>query len=180
LCLGLAVAGCEEKFKELLFDTLGHGGGQFIHRIGLARLLFRFGAGPRAWSARLGASSYDLLHLSAEKLMRGGATFIIDCDIRPKAKIIRELRTLVATHGYEALHIILKASPDVAIQRWNQRLADGSRHPGHLDDAFRSEFRRLVNSSSFGPIDLPGQTYTFSTDKEDPFPKVEALLSVDR
>lgn len=101
-----------DDFKEILFDTLGS---QSV-----------------ADAGRLGSSSWDLLHYAAKTLMRCRLPFILEANYSPTPGR-DEVRSLLDTYAYQALELVVEAPPAVLATRFQRRIADGTRHPGHHD-----------------------------------------------
>lgn len=101
-----------DGFKELLFDSLGWD--------------------DLAWSQRLGGASYALLYHTAEALLRAECSLIVESNFDPLLDRPR-LLDLAARHPFLPLQIRCMAEGPVLFERFKQRVAGGTRHPGHLD-----------------------------------------------
>jgi predicted kinase len=101
-----------DGFKEVLFDSLGWS--------------------DLEWSQRLGGASYALLYHAAEALLRAERSVIIESNFDPQYDT-RRLRDLAARHPFLPLQIRCMAEGAVLFERFKQRVAGGTRHPGHLD-----------------------------------------------
>jgi hypothetical protein len=49
------------------------------------------------------------------------------------------------------------------MQRYEQRIADGSRHPGHFDASASDELRHLLTNQPAEWIDLAGERFAVDT-----------------
>jgi predicted kinase len=101
-----------DVFKELLFDSLGWS--------------------DLEWSQRLGGASYALLYHAAEALLRAEHSVMIESNFDPQFDTQR-LRELAARHPFLPLQIRCLAEGPVLFERFKQRVASGTRHPGHID-----------------------------------------------
>ncbi len=102
-----------DDFKEILFDTLG--------------------SPSVADSGRLGGSSWALIHYAAKTLMCCRLPVILEANYSPVPGR-DEIRSLLDTYAYQALELIVEAPAAVLATRFQRRIADGTRHPGHHDD----------------------------------------------
>lgn len=147
--LGFPIIG-KDDIKESLFDSLG--------------------AADRAWSVKLGAATYRLLYLVAERLMEGGASFMLESVFTVEQDAV-PLGDLVRRHGYAVVEVHCTASPDVLLERFGRRAAARERHPGHAEAenlaAFRADLASrpdlplgigpviTADTTDFAAVDLP-------------------------
>lgn len=103
-----------DHLKEIVFDTLGWS--------------------DRAWSRRVGSTSYQLLYYALELLLQTGHSCIAESNFqaqwdRPK------LQQLCEKYSYGMIEVCCTTTPEQLHERFVRRIADGTRHPGHADAA---------------------------------------------
>jgi predicted kinase len=116
-----------DGFKEQLFDSLGWS--------------------DLEWSQRLGGASYTLLYYTVEALLRGECSAIIESNFDPQFDTQR-LRDLAARHPFLPLQIRCMAEGAVLFERFKQRVASGTRHPGHLDHLNIAVYEPIVSQGA--------------------------------
>ncbi|HNP73330.1 MAG TPA: ATP-binding protein [Kouleothrix sp.] len=114
-----------DALKEILFDTLGWS--------------------DRAWSRRLGATSYELLFHAAELLMRAGGPFILESNFQHEPNSAR-IAALAQRYSYQPFQIRCYADPAAILERMQRRSGSGERHPGHVEQ------QELVGLSAAGMV----------------------------
>lgn len=139
--LGLPVF-CRDTLKETLFDSLGWS--------------------DRAWSQRLGAASYALLHAVMAAQMKAGASLLVESNFQRTLDSGR-LRGLVEQHGYSAAQVECHCDEGVLLRRFEQRAAGQSRHPGHVELANLKEMRAALTPGYYEPLDLDGPVFWVDT-----------------
>ena len=146
----------KDGIKELLFDALGSGG--------------------RERSRALGRATFPILYDTAGRMLRGGSSLIIEANF-VAGTAERELRGLPPCH---VLQIVLTARASVLLERFNDRLATGGRHPGHHQD-FVTELSEVEDGLMKGRwtrLDLPGETIELDTSNgADPYPILQRVAS---
>lgn len=127
--------------KELLFDALGYS--------------------DRAWSQKLGGSTFDLVYAMARELFRGEQSFILESNFKPQA--VEKILGLTA-EPLKILQIITGAPPEILLERFKQRYETGERHPGHVDDNNVDKFLEGCGKDGwYEPLDLPGEVLKVDT-----------------
>jgi predicted kinase len=137
-----------------------------FHRDGLKEVLFdSLGWADLEWSQRLGGASYALIYHVTETLLRAGRSLAIESNFDPQFDSVR-LRELAARCPYHALQIRCMAEGAVLFERFQQRVARGERHPGHLDHLNIERYEPIVRD---GPgarndfLDLGGERIDIET-----------------
>lgn len=124
----------KDEFKETLFDTLGWK--------------------DRAWSQQLSLASNALLLRAAGAVLAAGQAVLVESNFHPD-EAAPQLRSLLETSGTRALQIYCRTDPETLWQRFLARA--GERHPGHTDQLYLEEFRRLLAAPQPGPLDIGGE-----------------------
>lgn len=125
----------KDEIKELLFDNLG--------------------IKDREWAVKLGATSFELIYLLAEKLCQTGRPFIVEGNFENKysTKSFLELKT---KFDYEILQLYCHAQDEVLYKRYVDRDNSGNRHPGHIrmTNGFEG-YKRMTGDKEF-KLDIVG------------------------
>jgi predicted kinase len=144
----------KDEFKDLLFERLG--------------------VGDRAWSARVGSASWELLVLCTDRLLRSGTSLVIESNVRPHAPIVGQLRHLAVTVPAAVVGVYLSAPDDVLWERFDRRRSAGGRHQVHARYERRGEFVAALTEAAHGPIDFGGPTCQLDTSTSWPDPATVA------
>lgn len=115
----------KDDLKESLFNSLGWS--------------------DRDWSMKLGRATILLLYQMVETLLRAGVSAIAETYFRPDLAQA-EFQAIQARTPFRPFVIECTADGDVLWQRWQNRIASGERHPGHVDGTISDEAIRAVLS----------------------------------
>lgn len=102
----------KDRFKELLFDTLG------LTNLDMPR--------------QLGLAATQMLFSVLEQELKCGRVVIAEACFKPEVDKVR-IENLVRAHGAHVLELHCTADEAVLIARAKQRVASQERHPGHED-----------------------------------------------
>jgi predicted kinase len=108
----------KDDIKECLFDSLGWS--------------------DREWSRKLGRATVLLMYQMVETLLRAGVPLITESYFRPELALA-EFQEIQARAPFRPFVIECIAEGQVLMQRWRNRLANGERHPGHVDETTSEE-----------------------------------------
>lgn len=134
----------KDTLKEILFDTLG--------------------VGDVSWSVKLGRASFALLDHIIELQLQTRTPFLIDATYSAEYENAK-FQQWQKAYGFEAVQVLCTASPEELSRRFAQRLQDGTRHPGHVDEERIDEFHAVLNDARFGLLDLRGTALHYDTDQ---------------
>jgi len=113
----------KDDIKESMFDSLGWS--------------------DRDWSIKLGRAAILLLYQFVETLLRARVPVIAETYFRPD-QAQAEFQTIQARTPFRPFVIECISEGEVLMQRWQNRLKNGERHPGHVDDTASGEVVRAV------------------------------------
>ena len=131
----------KDTIKETLFDTLG--------------------TGDVAWSQRLGAATYALLFVAADRLLAAGASLVVE------ANFFRGMEPRFADlPPHRLVQVHCDAPLETIVARYEGRT--GSRHQGHLDDQRVDALRDRHASGLNGTLDLTGGLIELDTSAASP------------
>lgn len=128
--LGIGVL-AKDDMKELFFD-----------RIGIPV--------DRDQSRVYGGAVMEAMFVASRKLLEGGVDHIIEGSFH-SVLANDDFETLIAGLDVKVVQVYCHASPELRHERYNQRVQDGTRHPGHLakvkDISFFTD-----SDNSYGPL----------------------------
>ncbi len=113
----------KDDIKESLFDSLGWS--------------------DRDWSMKLGRATILLLYQLVETLLRANTPVIAETYFRPDLAQA-EFQVIQARTPFRPFVVECIADGEVLWQRWQNRLATGERHPGHVDETTSDQVVRSV------------------------------------
>jgi predicted kinase len=132
----------KDGFKEALFDSLGWS--------------------DRSWSHRIGVAAIGLLYAVAERELAAGRSCIVESNFRSDLDTVR-MRDLAQRRPFHPIQIRCTAAGDVLAERILARLAAGQRHPGHCDDATRTDLEVARTRGPITPLALDGPILSIDT-----------------
>lgn len=126
------------------------------------RLFDRLGWSDRAWSRQLGGASWESLFWAVEAQLAVGQSCIAESNFYPETDgpRITELRERCA---FRTIEIHCYAEGHVLVERYLGRVADGTRHPGHIDHITIDEQRERLLAATPEPLALDGATILVDT-----------------
>jgi aspartate/methionine/tyrosine aminotransferase/predicted kinase len=123
-----------DDFKDAMFESLGWS--------------------DRDWSMKVGLASWDMLGLCVDRLLRAGASVIVESNFRPNDPLVARLRELCGEVQAMAVEVYCVARPDVLWERFDARRQGGGRHPGHVGFESRRVFLADLQARPHGPLGL--------------------------
>lgn len=121
----------KDDLKESLFDSLG--------------------TGDRAWSQRVGAATFELLYLLAERELEVGRSAVLEANFDPEHACPR-LENVRSRLPFRLVEVHLRAPENVLRQRFSARSTGGGRHPGHLDAVVAAELGSGAHRGRWAPL----------------------------
>jgi predicted kinase len=113
----------KDDIKENLFDSLGWS--------------------DRDWSMKLGRAAILLLYQWVETLLRAGMPLIAETYFHPDLAQV-QFQAIQARTPFRPFVIECIAEGEILMQRWQNRLKNGERHPGHVDETASDAAVRAV------------------------------------
>ena len=126
----------KDDIKETLFDTLGW-------------------SDDEAWAKQLGIASWNLLYQHAEHLLAAAISLITESNFEARFADERWL-AMQERHSFQSIQLLCWANDRLMTERYLARIADGSRHPGHVDRMHTQEYNPAVLRQQFTFLNLPG------------------------
>jgi len=137
---------CRDHFKETLLDTLGWS--------------------TQEWANRLSVASWTLLYQQIERLLSANIDQIVESNFDPKYANAK-WAGLRQRYSFRLLQIRCETSADVLIARYHARIANGTRHPGHIDRSDDAAFLDLIQQGPMDWIDIESERLTVDTNIVD-------------
>jgi predicted kinase len=132
----------KDGIKEILFDSLGYS--------------------DRAWSRKLGISSYELLFYFIEAELAAGRSLIVESNFHAETAG-KEFARLKAKYDFRVVQVLCSTEPSVLLERFERRAASPERHPGHVEKQNLEEFRAALSASPFEAVPVEGSLITLDT-----------------
>ncbi|HEX5164248.1 MAG TPA: ATP-binding protein [Thermomicrobiales bacterium] len=126
------------------------------------RLFDQLGWSDRDWSRRLGGASWELLYWAIEAQLAAGRSCIAESNFHPE-RDRRRFRELGQRFMFTPIEIHCYATGSVLVERYLARIANGSRHPGHVDHVTIDEQREQLLAAAPEPLALGGATLLVDT-----------------
>ena len=133
---------CRDHFKEILLDTLGWS--------------------TEEWSQRLSVASWTLLYQQIERLLSAHVDQIVESNFDPKYANAKWAR-LRQQYSFRLIQIRCEASAEVLIARYQERIANGTRHPGHIDRSADAAFLNLIQQGPMDWVDIESERLAVDT-----------------
>jgi predicted kinase len=105
----------------------------FIGRDDVKELLFdELGTGDRAWSTKMGKTSFTLMYYVVEKLLAAGSSLVVE-TVFDKQYADPQWEKLLKKYSFKLCQIFCTTSDELRKERFIARNESGNRHPGHVD-----------------------------------------------
>jgi predicted kinase len=137
---------CKDQFKEILLDTLGWS--------------------TEEWANRLSVASWTLLYQQIERLLSVSIDQIVESNFDPKYANAKWAR-LRQRYSFRLLQIRCETSAEVLIARYHERIANGTRHPGHIDRSDEAAFLNLIRQGPMDWVDIESERLAVDTNVLD-------------
>lgn len=137
---------CRDQLKEILFDTLGWS--------------------TEEWANRLSVASWALLYQQIERLLSASVDQIVESNFDPKYANTKWAR-LRQQYSFRLLQIRCEASAEVLMARYRERIANRTRHPGHIDRSDDAAFLNLIRQGPMDWVDIESERLVVDTNVLD-------------
>jgi predicted kinase len=137
---------CRDQLKETLLDTLGWS--------------------TEAWSNRLSMASWALLYQQIERLLSAGVDQIVESNFDPKYANVK-WASLRQRYSFRLLQIRCETSAKILLARYQERIANGTRHPGHIDRCDDPAFLEIIRQGPLDWIDIQSERLAIDTNVLD-------------
>ncbi|HYH75733.1 MAG TPA: ATP-binding protein [Candidatus Saccharimonadales bacterium] len=134
----------KDAIKEHIFDALG--------------------SQDKEWSLKASAAAHRIMDDTIQQQLQSGGSIIAESNFKAAVDSER-FSTLAATHQAVCVQILCQASGEVLFARWNARIANGSRHEGHVEAISLDQIKDDL-ATPYEPLAVPGSLILF--DSSDP------------
>lgn len=131
-----------DHFKETLLDLLGWS--------------------TEEWANKLSVVSWTLLYQQIERLLEAGVDQIVESNFDPYYANDHWQR-LRQHFAFRLIQIRCEASAEVLLARYRERIANGTRHPGHIDRSDDAGFLAIVGQGQMDWIDIESMRLSVDT-----------------
>lgn len=106
-------------------------------------LLESLGSSDINWSRKLGAAAWVLLYQQVENLLQANISHIVESNFDP---IYANSYWLAFSQKYDfqIIQVRCETEPEILLERYRQRITNGSRHVGHVDDSNNLKFLESI------------------------------------
>ncbi|MFZ1258244.1 MAG: AAA family ATPase [Candidatus Saccharimonas sp.] len=124
----------KDALKELLYDTVGF-------------------PADREQSRVYGSAAMHGLYAISRQLLEAGISHILESAYKPELAN-RDIATLTNGLPVTVVQLYCYTTPETQLQRYNTRLQNNSRHPGHPDSPRKVAHDFTVYASEYAPLDI--------------------------
>ena len=97
-----------------------------------------------------------------EELLRAGQSLVMESNFYREYST-PEFATLQDKYRFQTVQVVCQADEAVLFSRFRRRTESGERHPGHVDEGNRGEFRDSLRRAPWGPLDIAGRVLHVDT-----------------
>lgn len=139
-------------------------------------LLETLGWSTPEWSRQLGVAAWRLLYQQIENLLQANVSHIVEANFDPRYANGR-WQNLDRNYHFQLIQLRCETEPQTLLTRYRQRIQNGNRHPGHVDDSDDAVFLESVQQH-IQWIALASRRVSFDTTeiKESSYPKIAAAI----
>lgn len=119
------------------------------------------GSSDKAWSLKVSGVAHRIMDDIVKQELAGGHSVIVESNFKKDVDSQR-FNDIAKSSGAQCVQILCKADGDVLFSRWNERIANGTRHQGHAESVSLEDIR-LDMLNPYPPLDLPGQLIEIDT-----------------
>jgi predicted kinase len=128
-------------------------------------LLRELGFRDRAWSRKIGKTSYDILYYAIEQHLKSEGSIVIESDFGPHfANEIFEQWSI--TYNFSCLQIICNAEKEIIIQRFKTRMSKDVNHPSFSEgDEGIKDLLQTISPGIRSPLHIANKVINVDTTK---------------
>ncbi|HTJ73454.1 MAG TPA: ATP-binding protein [Verrucomicrobiae bacterium] len=125
------------------------------------RIFDGLGTGDKEWSLKVSGVSHRIMDDIVRQELAAGHSVVVESNFKPGIDSER-FTTIVNESNANCIQILCKASGEELFRRWNERIANGARHEGHVEAVSLDQIRRDL-SQPYEPLSLPGKLIEVDT-----------------
>jgi len=125
------------------------------------RIFDGLGIGDKEWSLKVSGVSHRIMDDIVRQELAAGHSVVVESNFKPGIDSERFI-AIVNESNANCIQILCTTSGEELFRRWNERIANGSRHEGHVEVISLEDIKRDL-SLPYEPLQLPGQLMTIDT-----------------
>lgn len=125
------------------------------------RIFDGLGSGDKDWSRKVSGVSHRIMDDIVAGELQAGRSIIVESNFKPDIDSPR-FRELARKYQATCLQILCKADGAILFERWNNRIKNGLRHEGHVEEISLEQIRQDL-SVPYQPLDLPEKLIEIDT-----------------
>lgn len=129
------------------------------------RIFDGLGSKDKAWSRKVSGVAHRIMDDLIEQQLAIGESIIVESNFKKEIDSTR-FQAILKKHDADCTQILCYGDGEVLFERWQQRLADGTRHAGHVETMGPREIRQAL-LLPYEPLDLPGKLIKIDTTNFD-------------
>jgi len=131
----------KDAIKEHIFDALG--------------------SQDKAWSLKVSAAAHRIMDDFVSQTLKAGGSIIVESNFKAD-KDSERFSALVREYNANCIQILCQADGEVLFARWNNRLARGVRHEGHVEAISLNQIKQDL-AQPYPVLSLPGRLIQLDT-----------------
>jgi predicted kinase len=125
------------------------------------RIFDGLGSSDKEWSLKVSGVSHRIMDDIVRQELAAGHSVVVESNFKPTPDSER-FNGLIKESGALCVQILCTASGDILFERWNNRIAAGTRHEGHVEAISLDQIRRDL-SLPYEPLQLSGKLIKVDT-----------------
>jgi predicted kinase len=125
------------------------------------RIFDGLGSKNKDWSLKVSSTAHRIMDDIVRQELATGQSVIVESNFKHDIDSVRFGRIMQDCNA-TCLQILCKASGEGLFKRWNERIANKSRHEGHVEAIGLEEIKQDL-SLPYAPLTLPGQLIELDT-----------------
>ncbi len=102
---------------------------------------------------KLSVASWTLLYQQIERLLAANVDQIVESNFEPRYANSQWQR-LRQQYSFRLIQIRCETNAEVLLARYHERIANGTRHPGHIDRSDDAAFLAIIRKGPMSWIDI--------------------------
>jgi len=156
----------KDTFKERIYDALGGAPAAATPDA------------TRAFSRRLSRASNAVLFELARAQLRARQPLVLESNF-DRERDSQPLRDVLGASRAACVQVVCRCAPELALERFRERIARGERHACHDDAAFLPELEARTRAGDVAPLDLAGACIEYDTTRFDEASRAALARAVD-
>lgn len=125
------------------------------------RMFDGLGSKDKEWSLQVSGVAHRIMDDMASQILKSGNSVIVESNFKADIDSGRFAK-LADTYHVPCVQILCKADGKILFERWNNRINQGERHEGHVEEISLEQIRQDL-SLPYPKLDLPGKFIELDT-----------------